>query len=187
MNRELLTLPNLLSLTRIVLLIPFVAVMCSAVPHRELWGFGVLVLAGVTDRYDGILARRRGMESELGRILDPLADKIGTAAASVLLTVQGYIPVWFLAVVAARDLLIFAGGVRIKRLTGEVLASTAAGKWAMGVVFVTICGALLRAPSALLETLLGASVVMLGVSLLQYALRYRRVLRTHRLGDHGTA
>jgi CDP-diacylglycerol--glycerol-3-phosphate 3-phosphatidyltransferase len=186
MNREILTVPNLLSLSRVVLLIPFIAVMYSSVPHRELWGFALLMLAGLTDRYDGILARRMRLESEWGRILDPLADKVGAGVVSLVLVLLGYIPAWFLALVVARDLLIVAGGIHAKRLTGEVLPSNMAGKWAMGVVFVTMCAALLRAPSPFMEALLAASVIMLGASFMQYLRRYFQVIRSSREGGHGT-
>jgi cardiolipin synthase (CMP-forming) len=187
MNRELLTVPNLLSLTRIVLLIPFVAVMYSAIPHRELWALGVLLLAGLTDRYDGILARRMHAESEWGRILDPLADKIGAGAVALVLAAQGSIPVWFLALVVARDMLIVAGGIVVKRKTGNVLPSNTAGKWAMGVVFVTLCASVLRAPPPLLAVCFAASVGMLGASFMQYVRRFVQVIRSAPEAHHGTS
>lgn len=187
MNREFLTVPNLLSLTRIALLIPFVAIMTSAIPRRELWGLGVLLLAGLTDRYDGILARRMGAETEWGRILDPLADKIGAGVVALVLAAQGYIPLWFLALIVARDVLIVAGGIVVKRRTGKVLPSNTWGKWAVGVVFVTLCAALLSAPSPYLEVCLAASVAMLGVSLVQYVRRFLEVIRSSRRVDHGTS
>ena len=187
MNREFLTVPNLLSLTRVVLLIPFAAVMCSALPHRELWALGLLALAGLTDRYDGILARRMGAESEWGRILDPLADKIGAGVVAFVLVLQGYIPVWFLGLVVARDILIVAGGIFVKRISGEVLPSNVAGKWAMGVVFVTLCASVLKPPSGFLEVCLAASVIMLGVSFVQYLRRFLEVIRSSRGVGHGTS
>ena len=187
MNREFLTVPNLLSLTRIVLLIPFAAVMYSAIPHREIWALGLLALAGLTDRYDGILARRMGAESEWGRILDPLADKIGAGVVAFVLVLQGSIPVWFLALVVARDVLIVAGGIFVKQKTGEVLPSNTAGKWAMGVVFVTLCASLLQAPSPFLEVGLAASVIMLGVSFMQYLRRFLDVVRSSRGVGHGAS
>jgi len=187
MNREFLTVPNLLSLSRVVLLVPFVALMSSAIPHRELWALGLLVLAGLSDRYDGILARRWHTESEWGRILDPLADKIGAGAVAVVLVWIGSIPAWFLALVVVRDLMIVAGGVYVKRKTGGVLPSNTAGKWAMGVVFVTLCAALVHAPSPYLEVCLAASVIMLGVSFVQYLRRFVQVIRSPREVPHGTS
>lgn len=185
MNREILTVPNLLSLTRIILLLPFVAVMHAAIPHRELWALGVLFLAGLTDRYDGILARRMHLESEWGRILDPLADKIGAGVVALVLVAQGYVPFWFLALVVLRDVLIVSGGIWVKRTTGEVLPSNTAGKWAMGMVFATMCIALMKAPSPFLEVCLALSVIMLGISFMHYCRRFFQVIRSSRKVDHG--
>jgi len=187
MNREFLTVPNLLSLTRIVLLIPFVAVMYAAIPHRELWALGILLLAGLTDRYDGILARRMHLESEWGRILDPLADKTGGCVVALVLVAQGSLPLWFLALVVLRDILIVSGGIRVKRRTGEVLPSNTAGKWAMGVVFGALCVALMQAPPPFLELSLAASVIMLGVSFMQYLRRFFQVMRSSREVGHGAS
>ncbi len=187
MNREFLTVPNLLSLTRIVLLIPFVAVMYSGTPHRELWAFGLLILAGLTDRYDGMLARRWHTESEWGRILDPLADKIGSGVVALVLAHQGSIPAWFLALVVARDIIIVTGGMVVKRKTGDVLPSNTAGKWAMGIVFLALCASLLQAPPPFLDLLIAASVIMLGVSLMQYARRFYVVMSSSRGVHHGTS
>jgi cardiolipin synthase len=187
MNREFLTVPNLLSLTRIVLLIPFIAVMDAAIPHRELWALGILFLAGLTDRYDGILARRMHLESEWGRILDPLADKIGAGVVALVLVAQGYVPLWFLALVVLRDILIVSGGICVKRTTGEVLPSNTTGKWAMGVVFAALCVALMQAPAPILEVCLAASVIMLGVSFMQYLRRFFQVMRSSREVGHGAS
>ena len=187
MKREFLTVPNLLSLSRVVLLIPFIAVLYSSIPHREVWGLGLLFLAALSDRYDGILARRMRLESEWGRIVDPLADKIGAGVVALVLVLRGYIPVWFLAVIVARDLLIVAGGIHIKRTTGEVLPSNTAGKWAMGVVFLALCGGLMEVPAPLMEILLAASVIMLGVSLVHYLRRFIQVIRSTREAGHGAA
>jgi CDP-diacylglycerol--glycerol-3-phosphate 3-phosphatidyltransferase len=174
-----------LSLTRIVLLIPFTLVMFSTVPHREFLAFGLFALAALTDRYDGYLARKWHSESEWGRILDPLADKIGSGVSALVLVIQGYLPAWFLGVVVARDALILAGGIIIKRTKGEVLPSNTLGKWAMGVVFVTFCAALLNAPSAVLVVLLSVSVLMLALSLVQYARRFLQAIQSPSGARHG--
>jgi phosphatidylglycerophosphate synthase len=99
----------------------------------------------------------------------------------------GSIPAWFLALVVARDLLIVSGGIYVKRKTGSVLPSNTAGKWAMGVVFVTLCASLVHAPSPYLEVCLAASVIMLGVSFVQYLRRFVQVIRSPREAPHGAS
>jgi CDP-diacylglycerol--glycerol-3-phosphate 3-phosphatidyltransferase len=175
MRRDLLTLPNLLSFLRILLVVPFVAVLLSGVPGARLWAVLILAVAALTDRLDGALARRWHQESEWGRILDPLADKIGITAAVVTLWAIGNLPGWFILVLVLRDSLIFAGGIILKVRRGIVLPSITAGKWAVGVFSVTVLGALLQWGSPVMETLLSASVVM---ALLSFSLYVQRFLLT---------
>ncbi len=86
----------------------------------------VAFLAGISDAVDGFLAKRFDWASELGGILDPLADKLLLLSCFFVLTVQGLLPVWLLLLVLGRDLLIVAGGLAfhywIRPVTGEPLA-----------------------------------------------------------------
>lgn len=108
-ERRVLTVPNLLSAIRI-LLIP-VFVMLIVREDTRLGGF--LLLAGVvsTDWVDGYLARRTGQVTELGKLLDPVADRLALAAALVTFVVTDLFPLWAAAVILARDLAVLAAGV----------------------------------------------------------------------------
>ncbi len=172
MRREFLTPSNILSLTRIILVIPFVLFMLSSLPSARTWGAVVLVLAALTDRYDGILARKYGQETELGRILDPLADKIGVGAGAIVLLVLGDLPLWFVLALLGRDLLIFAGGMVIKARSGVVLPSHPVGKIAVGIVSLTFFVIVLGGPSLYATILIWASVVFLLLSFGFYAARF---------------
>jgi CDP-diacylglycerol--glycerol-3-phosphate 3-phosphatidyltransferase len=160
-----LTVSNLLSLSRALLTIPFVLVMLSPSPGARWWGLAIFVVAMITDRLDGVLARRLDQVTEWGKILDPLADKVGVAGAAVVLLVRGAIPLWFVAALLLRDLLILAGGLVLKARLGVVLPSNAAGKWTVGVAAFTLGLALVGAPSWLLTVGLSASACMLILSL----------------------
>lgn len=83
-------------------------------------GFWVILMAGLSDAADGFLARRLGMQSRLGAVLDPIADK--TMLVSIFLTLgyQGYIETWFVILVVFRDLLIIGGAVILRLVTGEL-------------------------------------------------------------------
>jgi len=183
MTREFLTVSNLLSLSRILLVALFAAIMVADVPSAELWGLGLLLLAMLTDKLDGDIARRFGQESTWGRILDPLADKIGVAVVSVVLVVLEMIPLWFVALLVLRDLLILLGGVLLRVRTGVVLPSNMAGKWTVGVIAVTLLLALLRAPDGVQLAAQLISAVMAGISLVLYVQSYRRVRQGN--GVHG--
>lgn len=99
-------LPNLLTLTRILLL-PFFAV---ALIYGE-YGYGLLVyaLAAVSDVFDGLIARTTGQITYFGSILDPVADKFFLITSFILMTVYGLIPKWFTIVVISKDLIVITG------------------------------------------------------------------------------
>jgi len=178
MKRDFLTLSNLLSIFRILLAIPFAALMLSSIPSANIWGCVVLGVGALTDKLDGYVARRYHQETEWGRILDPLADKIGVAVAGLVLLSLGRLPVWFVATILLRDLLIFGGGLVVRARTGRVLPSNLVGKWAVGVISVTLFLAVLEVAPMLQNVLMGATLIMLAVSLALYVRRFVEVFRS---------
>jgi CDP-diacylglycerol--glycerol-3-phosphate 3-phosphatidyltransferase len=102
-------LPNALTVSRLVLIPVFVALMVHAGDAKSLPAGIVFGAAGVTDQVDGFLARAWHVESRFGKIADPLADRLMIDAAVILLVAYGRLPWAGLAVIAARDLLLFIG------------------------------------------------------------------------------
>jgi CDP-diacylglycerol--glycerol-3-phosphate 3-phosphatidyltransferase len=101
--------PNALTIARLALIPVFVALMLSADGGHS-WPAGIVFgVAGVTDQIDGFLARRWQVESDFGRIFDPLADRLMIDAAVILLFVQDHMPWPGLVVILGRDLLLLAG------------------------------------------------------------------------------
>lgn len=82
----------------------------------------------VTDLLDGYLARKLNQVSELGKIIDPLADKIAVGFIAVFMFLKGLIPVWFIIIVILRDLLILIFGLFLKKKKKLVLMSNYPGK-----------------------------------------------------------
>ena len=113
------TAANLLTLFRIALMFPFLYLV-----GEGRFGLALLVflLASLTDFADGYVARKYKQQSRLGRFLDPLADKLLTTAAFVVMAVPhpGFpsIPVWLAAIVVGRDVIIVVGSFMVYRLTG---------------------------------------------------------------------
>ncbi|MGJ4889607.1 CDP-alcohol phosphatidyltransferase family protein [Bradyrhizobium sp. HKCCYLR20261] len=99
------SIPNLITLGRI-LLVPIV-VWAIAAGEMEV-AFLVFVVAGVSDAVDGFLARRFNLRSELGALLDPLADKALLVSIFVTLGIWGAIPRWIVILVVSRDIMIVA-------------------------------------------------------------------------------
>jgi cardiolipin synthase (CMP-forming) len=98
-TRDLVRLPNLVSLTRLPL--------AAAFPFCVDWppvALALLVVAGGTDVLDGWLARRRGETTAMGALIDPLADKIFVAVVVVTLVVDQLIPVWGVVLLLTREI-----------------------------------------------------------------------------------
>lgn len=103
----LLNIANVLTGVRLALVPVFVAVLLTENGTSTSWrlaAFGVFALAAITDRFDGELARSRGLVTAFGTIADPIADKALTGAALIGLSMIGIIPWWVTVVIMGREL-----------------------------------------------------------------------------------
>ena len=167
-TNQFLTLSNLLSLARIVLILPFLAVVFSSLPSARWWACVIVALAALTDKLDGMFARKYQQATEWGRILDPLADKICISALVIVLLIFRWIPLWFAVAVFARDALILIGGLYLKARHGLVLPSNRTGKWAVGFIGATLFLLLVGVQSVLTDVMIVATTLMLAASLALY-------------------
>ncbi len=125
MSSRIVTVPNLLTIFRMVLIPVFVTLIFY---QRFVWALAVFVIAGVTDGLDGLLARRFDQRSQLGTILDPIADKLLLVTAFVVLSLKsvfpqplpGHLPIpfWVTVAVISRDVFIVVGAAAINIMTG---------------------------------------------------------------------
>jgi cardiolipin synthase (CMP-forming) len=114
-RKRRVSIPNIITLARI-LLVPFI-VWAIASNQLEI-AFTIFVAAGVSDAIDGFLAKRFNMSSELGALLDPLADKALLVSIYVALGIWGAIPRWIVILVVSRDIMI-VGAVIVSWLFGK--------------------------------------------------------------------
>lgn len=98
-----LTIPNLISILRLVLVPAVVLAMLQA---RWDWAFAGFVIAGVSDGVDGFIARRFNQQSRLGAYLDPMADKLLLVSVFVVMGFTGQLPLWLVVTMVSRDALI---------------------------------------------------------------------------------
>jgi cardiolipin synthase len=108
-SSRVLTVPNLISAARIAMIPVFWALIVD--DDTTAWGivlFGVVV---ATDWVDGTIARRTGQVTELGKILDPVADRAAIAAGLIALVVRGAFPLWAAALILVRDVAVLVAGV----------------------------------------------------------------------------
>ena len=170
------TLPNMLSLARLVIVIPVSWLIL--VDGSLLWILGLVLLALTTDYFDGRVARWSHSVSGWGKVLDPFADKIGGGMVIAALTYREALPLWFFVAIISRDLAIVCGGVLIRWKTGEFLMSLNSGKVAISAVSITVLAALLQADPPIMRFCLIVSTALLTYSLLRYLIRFILMLRS---------
>jgi cardiolipin synthase len=109
-------IPNIITIFRLLLIPPVVYLM---VKDDFVAAFTLFFVAGVSDGIDGYLARHYGWRSRLGSILDPLADKLLIVSIFVTLGWLGLVPVWLVAAILARDVIIISGATAYHFLIGQ--------------------------------------------------------------------
>ena len=115
-SKDLMTIPNAISFVRILLITPFVTLFIAAKYHiidSYLPAVVILAISGLSDLFDGMIARKFHQESELGKVLDPLADKLTLIAVGVcLIFIEPYV-LPLMIIMVLKDVLMIIGGTII--------------------------------------------------------------------------
>jgi cardiolipin synthase len=125
LSQELKSIPNMLSILRLLLVPVFLLLLVN---DRFLWALAVLAFASFTDWLDGQIARRFNQVTQLGKLLDPSADRLFILATLIGLTWHGIIPSWFALVIVLRDVLLLIGLPVLRRLGYKSLPVHFVGK-----------------------------------------------------------
>jgi CDP-diacylglycerol--glycerol-3-phosphate 3-phosphatidyltransferase len=132
-----MNLPNRLTLSRLALTIFFVVSLNWPLTYGRTIALLLFILAGVTDYFDGEIARRYAIVTKFGKLMDPLADKVMIAAGFICLVPVGAIPAWVATIVVARDFLIT--GLRLlASAEGVILPAERMGKHKTSWQIVTV-------------------------------------------------
>ena len=131
-----MNLPNKLATLRMILVIPFVIFLGIALSTEStglsifmrILSFVIFAGASITDYFDGQIARKHNMVTNLGKLIDPLTDKLLVISALVVLTKYDQISLWFVLIIIFRELLI-TGLRAIVANEGVVIAAEKLGKW----------------------------------------------------------
>lgn len=130
-----MSLPDQLTVARVAAVPVVVVLFAWDFPNHAYWATGIFVAAMATDQIDGWLARRRGTTSPLGKLLDPVADKVLILAALVMLIGEGVAPAWIVALIVVREILV--SGLRLAAIErGVVLGARDLGRlktWAQAL------------------------------------------------------
>lgn len=177
-SEKIFTFSNALSALRVALVLPFIYFYDR--DEREI-AFAIFLVAIATDWFDGRVARWTNTVSDLGKILDPLADKFAAALVGLYLVQRGELPLWFAALVIGRDVIVFAGGAYAKRKKRVITTALPAGKWAVGFLAGAIGGIIFPVQSdglkLAVEVAIYVASALFVVSFAQYAKRFFDILQ----------
>ena len=174
-----MNLPNALTCVRLLAVPVLMVLLLSDLPQHDQVAAAVFLVASLTDTLDGNLARMRGQVTDLGKFLDPLADKLFILSILVVLVAQRELAAWVVVVIFGRELMITV--LRSLSATqGQVIAASSWGKTKTVIQVAAVLLLILQRPYPVLDPLaqvgVGVVVVFTVLSGLDYLWRFRHVL-----------
>ncbi len=138
-----MNLPNKLTLLRILLVPVFIAFFYIKMPWWNYWAALVFLGASLTDLFDGAIARKRGIVTNFGKLIDPMADKLLVCSALIMFTAIGWVHEILVIIMIAREFIVSALRM-VAAAEGKVLAADSWGKAKTVVQIVAVIFVLLR-------------------------------------------
>jgi CDP-diacylglycerol--glycerol-3-phosphate 3-phosphatidyltransferase len=184
MKEKIFNISNFLSFSRFIILIPTLYFLTSDTGDVLMEGYGLKLTLNraismlfmlslyLSDLADGYLARKYNQITEFGKIIDPLADKVCVGAIVLSLVQQGDLPLWYVAIVIGRDLIILLAGAYLSTRIKFVLPSNKLGKFTVTSIAIVIALAMLKARGFILNFFITISIIMIFASLYVYGKRF---------------
>lgn len=185
-TKEIYTKSNLLSLFRLLMAIPVWFIMDNFDQQSIRNIIAALCLfAAFTDVLDGYLARKFNEVTELGKVIDPLADKVIVGAVVIKMFLLGEIPDYYFYLLIGRDLIIFIGGIFVSKKIGKVLPSNVIGKVSIVIISLVLLFIMLSMDrtSIVFKAFYLGSIGLVFISLFAYAYRAYEFIKKK---EHGT-
>lgn len=170
---QMMTISNILSLLR-ASLAPLMWWLLQHHYNREAVILGILAM--ITDMLDGYLAREMDEITELGKIIDPIADKAFVAVTAIALVMRGSLPLWFVVAVIARDLIILGAAFYAQTKLPKIMPSNKIGKATVIVISIVLLLGILEA-HFLLDFFITLATLMMLLSLGVYGQRMQKELQ----------
>lgn len=186
-RNQILTISNTLSFFRLLLVFPVWFSLNNF--HDETYRiltFILCIVAAITDYLDGYVARKRNEITEVGKIIDPLADKFLIAVLTIKLYLIGELSSYFLLIILLRDVIIFIGGILISLKLKKVLPSNLLGKITVtliGFVFLLVLAGLNK-QNVIFIVVYYSSIFLIYASLLGYVIRALEFLKKNKQNEH---
>lgn len=132
-----MNLPNLITIFRLCLIPVFIFIFFSGIHNSLLFSIIIFLIAGASDVLDGHIARKHNLITKIGIVLDPLADKLMLLTVLTCLTIEKYIPIAVVAIVAGKDLFMILSGIFLYK-KGVVIPSNIIGKLSTLFFYISI-------------------------------------------------
>lgn len=179
-----MNLPNKLAMLRMILIIPFVLIMQVGLTTDNLAleifirliATIIFVGAAITDYFDGKIARKYNMITNLGKLIDPLADKLLVISAMVVFTKYDRLSLWIVLIIIFRELLI-TGLRSIVAAEGVVIAAETLGKWKTTTQMIALTIMILLPTSGIVNNILMLIPLVLTIqSGVEYVMKSKEIL-----------
>jgi CDP-diacylglycerol--glycerol-3-phosphate 3-phosphatidyltransferase len=172
-------LPNALTLSRLVAIPVLMVLLVARFPGHDQIAAALFIVVSFTDTLDGQIARRRGIVSDLGKFLDPLADKLFVLSVLIVLVQEALVPAWVVVVIFSRELLITI--LRsVGASQGRIISAAPMGKTKTMTQMAAVVLLILQRPYPPLvpfaELAVGVAIIFTVGSGLDYMWRFRHVL-----------
>ncbi|MCX6553967.1 MAG: CDP-diacylglycerol--glycerol-3-phosphate 3-phosphatidyltransferase [Candidatus Aminicenantes bacterium] len=178
-----MTKANLITIVRIIMVPLFLVILLTEMQNKEIIAFAIFVIAAVTDSLDGYVARKYNQVSDLGKFLDPLADKLLVAAALMALVYLQEVETWVAAIIILREIFISAFRFYYLVKNASFSASIPAKiKTTFQIVALSILIIYQKLPYANYLRLLGTAILYIAVILtvysgVEYVVRFSHTLK----------
>jgi len=175
--------PNTLTLFRIAT-IPIIVILMLYPTRLSCLVAGLLFsAAAITDYFDGYIARRFGLVSNLGKVMDPVADKLLVSSAFIMLTAEGWVPAWMVCIIIGREIAV-TGLRNIIAEKGEDVSASNLGKYKTGFQIAAAIPLLIHYPFFGLDTTVIGRFFLWGALIFtiwsgaDYFFKFRKLLKT---------
>lgn len=174
---KIFTLSNAISFSRVFVAFPVVWLHYNNNLQADLLIISLIIYGVISDYLDGLVARRTNTISEMGKMIDPVADKLCALTLFVYTVWLGWVPVWFLIFAIIRDSLIMAGSYYIKKRYDKVAMSITSGKISVNLLALYWLAVFFFQDAVNVHMfLLACTTTMMLISLFDYFNRYRKIM-----------
>lgn len=171
-----MTIPNILTIFRICLIPIYLSFFYSGFKHNILLAGLVFIVAGVSDVLDGYIARKFNQVSDLGIILDPIADKLMSFTILITFTTSQIIPSWIIILMTIKEGLMLAGGASLYLFKGkQIVASNKYGKIATISFYLASLSVIFNLSSQISISLFSITVIVNILALMNYLFIYLKL------------